>query len=204
MRLRHIAMAAVASVGGLGLVGVGAHAVFTTSTASSQTINAGTLGVVLSSPDAPGCTSPTDGCTSLTLSPVGPVGSTFDTAPSLITITNTGNIPAYYSTVNVSDTNNNSTFRSELGMCDYSYGGNGAGHYVGVDNNGLLTAQEGTFNISGSGAEYVIQPGATDSYAIDFYAGQASSVCGGSAIPSLTQAAQGGSLSMTITYAYTG
>jgi len=204
MKLRAIALAGVVSVAGLGLIGAGAHAVFTTSTASSQTITAGTLDVVVSSPDAPGCTLVSDGCTSLTLNPVGPVGSTFDTKASVVTLTNVGNIPANYSTVTLSETDNNSTFKSETGLCDYSLGGDGAGHFVGVDNNGLLTAQLGTFSISGTGPEYVIQPGETDSYSVDFYAGQASTVCGGTALPSLTQAAQGGSLTATLSYGFTG
>jgi hypothetical protein len=190
-------------VAGLGLAGAGAHAVFTTNTSASQTVNAGTLSVVESSPNAPGCTTVANNCTSITLSPVGPEASTFDTTADVVTLTNTGNIPAYYSTVTGSETNNNATFASEVSVCDYSLGGNGAGHFVGVDQNSLVSGFTNG-SVAGSGPEYVIQPGATDSFSLDFYAGQASSVCGGSATPSLTQPAEGGSLSFTIAYGFTG
>src|ERR1017187_7526849 len=95
LRLRTMAMAGAVGILGLGLVGTGAHAVFTTSSASSQTITAGTLAVVLSAPDAPLCTSYTDHCQSLTLNPAGPVGSSFTTGDQAVTATNTGNVPAY-------------------------------------------------------------------------------------------------------------
>ena len=41
MKFKTIAMTGVMSLAGLGLIGAGAHAVFTTTTASSQTINVG-------------------------------------------------------------------------------------------------------------------------------------------------------------------
>jgi hypothetical protein len=207
LKIRNMAMMGVMGVAGLGLIGAGAHAVFTTNTASSQTINAGTLGVVESSPDAPGCTTVADGCTSLTLTAAGPEGSTFDTTPDLITLTNTGGLPAYYSTVTYSETNNNSTFASETSVCDFSNpaGPDAYGHFYGVDDQGLVTtvATGSPVSISGSGAEYVIQPGQTDNFSLDFYAGEASSVCGGTAPASLTTDAEGGSLTFTISYAYT-
>ncbi|HVC23394.1 MAG TPA: hypothetical protein VNH82_08235 [Candidatus Dormibacteraeota bacterium] len=193
-------------VAALALIGAGAAATFNTQTTSTQTINAGTLSVVLSSPDAPGCTLVSDGCTSLTLNSVGADGSTFDTTPSLVTITNNGTVPAYYDTMSVSDTNNNSTFQSEVGMCDYSYGGDGTGHFVGTDYNGLLSGIEASSpnNVSGTGDEYVVQPGQTDSYTVDFYAGAITDACGTSTLPALTQPAEGGSLTVSLTYAYTG
>ena len=52
MKLRSVAMTGVLSLAGLGLVGAGAHAVFTTSTASNQTVTAGTAGPVIT-PVAP-------------------------------------------------------------------------------------------------------------------------------------------------------
>lgn len=207
LKLRNVAMMGAMGTAGLGLVGAGAHAVFTTNTTSNQTITAGTLDVVLSSPDAPGCTTVTDACTSLTLDPALNVASTFDTKASVVTLTNVGTIPAYYSTVTASETNNNSTLLAETSVCDYSLGGNGVGHFVGIDYNGSVSgyATGSARDVAGSGAEYVIQPGATDSYSVDFYAGQASSVCpGGSATPSLTQPAEGGSLGFSLKYGFTG
>jgi hypothetical protein len=124
----------------------------------------------------------------------------FDTTPAVITLTNVGTVPAWYQSITVSETDNNGTFESELGMCEYSLGGTGVGHFVGVDNNGLLTSQLGTTALLGSSNEYVIQPTYTDAYSVDFYAGQASTTCGGSSIPALSQGAENGSVTVTITY----
>jgi len=49
MKLNKIAMTGVMSLAGLGLVGAGAHAVFTQNTTSAQTLTAGTMNVTLSS-----------------------------------------------------------------------------------------------------------------------------------------------------------
>ena len=52
MKLRTIGMTGVMSLAGLGLVGAGAHAVFTQNTTSRQTITAGTMHVTLHSDSA--------------------------------------------------------------------------------------------------------------------------------------------------------
>jgi len=200
-RFRTVAMAGSLGVAALGLIGAGAHAVFTTSTTSSQQITAGTLSVEVSAPGAT-CTA-TDAfghCTAISLPVVGPVSSTFDTTPVDITLTNVGSLPAYFTSVTVSDPNSNSIFQSELGVCEYGLGTDG--HYLGVENNGLLSDIEGTQDLSGSGPYYVIQPGDSDAYSVDFYAGGNSSVCGGSAIPSLTNGAENGSVTVNISYAF--
>lgn len=201
MKLKSIALTGVLSLAGLGLIGVGAHAAFTTNTASSQTINSGYLSVAVSG--STGSCAGVDAfgnCDAWTLATPAAVGSVFDTTPAVITLTNVGTIPAWYQSITVSDTNNNSTFESELGMCEYSTGGTGVGHYVGVDSNGLLTAVEGTQALTGNSDEYVIQPTFTDAYSVDFYAGQASTTCGGAALPALTTGAEDGSVTVTISY----
>ena len=203
MKLKTMAMTGVMSLAGLGLVGAGAHAVFTATTASSQTVTAGALSVVVSSPDAPGCTSAANACTSLTLTPVGPFGSTFDSAASLITITNTGNIPATEISMTISDSpinsaglDNGGTLATDMGMCFYSD--------VAPVFNELLSAVE-----AGSPYSLGASPLATtntDSYSVDFFAGEASTVCGApaTAIPSLDTLAQGGSDAVTVTVTYNG
>jgi predicted ribosomally synthesized peptide with SipW-like signal peptide len=199
-----MAMKGALSVAGIGLVGVGAHATWTSSASATQTVNAGRLDVAISSPTAPGCTDATFNCQSLTLPAVGPtgVGSTFDSTPVVVTLTNNGSVPAYYDTVSFTTTNNNSTFASEVGLCDLSLGADG--HYLGNDSFGLVSANNLNGNIAGSGAWYVIQPGAVDTFSLEWFAGAVTTACGASLVPSLTQDAQGGSLTGTLTYTFTG
>jgi len=220
MKLKTVALTGVLSLAGLGLVGAGAHAVFTATTTSAQTITAGTLSVAVSSPGAT-CTAwdSFDQCTAITLPAAGPVGSVFDTTPTVITLTNTGTIPAYYKNETISQTNTNSTFESEIGFCEYGTGGTAVGAYVGVDWNGLLSSALGTTDVSGDLGGYatnpnsfILQPGATGTYSVDFFAGEASSVCGTgkglwqvppTPVASLTNGAEGGSVTVTISYSVT-
>jgi hypothetical protein len=209
MKIRNIAIFGAISVAALALIGVGAAAQFSTTTTSTQTITSGYLSVAVSAPGST-CTAwdAFANCTAITLPNVGPVGSTFDTTPTVVTLTNDGTLPAYYDTVTVTQTNNNSAFESAIGMCDYSNpsGSSPYGHLVGVDNNGYLTSQLGTSSVYGgasAGPEYVIQPGQTDTYSLDFYAGAITDLCGTSTIPALSTTAQeNGSVTVGISYAF--
>jgi hypothetical protein len=192
MKLRFIAMTGVLSLAGLGLIGAGAHAVFTTSTASNQTINAGTPSVVLSSPDAPGCTSWTDYCPSITLNPVGPVGSTFDTPASLVTVTNVGNIPVEEYSFQLSDSNPaggsaSAWLQDEMDVCITS--GFSSGGWVvanGPLTTGMALSPSVLFNGPWVGTTAtILAPNAAgaasqDSYEMEFYAGQNTADCGSS------------------------
>ena len=223
MKLKTMAMTGVMSLAGLGLVGAGAHAVFTTTTSSSQTISAGTVNVVVWSTGATNslpCTSEAlaiaNDCTSVTL-PVQNVGSTFDTTPSQVWVANVGTLPVYetsfaatYTTVNSAGLDNGGTLASELGMCIYSDGG--------AIYNGMLTSypyvgygsSTYTYPLAVATGNELTTSGATssDSYSADFYAGMNSSQCGITAPTppytyvqpaSLTNAAEGGSVTVTIT-----
>jgi len=113
----------------LALVASAAYGYFTTHGSGSGSASIGTLGVAVSTPysSAVGgytgpCTSASVGCTSITLPTVGPVGSTFDSTPIPVTITNTGDVPVTDMQVGVSDTNNNTTMEHELGLCLYNSG----------------------------------------------------------------------------------
>jgi len=163
---KNLAMTGALSVAGLGMIGVGAHAVFTTSTASAQTVTAGTLAVTLSSPGASG-----DGTLGNPLIlPSSPYeGSTFSVA-NPVTVHNSGNIPAYEASITISATNDNSAaslaMQGELWACLSS------GTTV-VFNEPLATAiAYGTFTI---GAQ-VLPP--DDNYMLTIYAGSAVTGCG--------------------------
>jgi hypothetical protein len=98
-KFKNMAMIGAMSIAGVGLVGVGAHATFSTATTSSQQITTGTPGVALTAPGATltgvgsDCTNTGEACGNITLAPVGPTGSSFTSGDQLITISNIGNIP---------------------------------------------------------------------------------------------------------------
>jgi hypothetical protein len=181
----------------LALAASSAYGYFTAHGSGTGSFSVGTLDVAVSTPYSAAvggyqgpCTSAAVGCTSITLPTVGPVGSTFDSTPIPITITNTGNVPVTEMQLAVSDTNNNATMEQELGLCLHNSGT--------AQLNGLLTSLKGTPTLLPG----TLAVGGTDTYSVDFYAGQASSVCGGSAIPSLTTGAEGGSVTTTVTVTY--
>ncbi len=163
MKLRTIGLAGVMSVAGLGLIGAGAHASFTTQTTSKQTISTGKLSVVLSVTGDPAATG--NGTPNLTLGPLVSAGSSFMTAPELITITNNGTVPATEVALQLSDTNNNATLKTELWTCLYSDGSSGGGVFF----NEPLTTVEG-YGQAAIG-HLTLAPGATDSYTVVYYAG---------------------------------
>jgi hypothetical protein len=181
----------------LALVASSAYGYFTTHGSGTGSFSLGTLGVVVSTPHSNAiggytgpCTSASVGCTSITLPTVGLVGSTFDSTPIPITITNTGNVPVTEMQVAVSDTNNNATMEQELGLCLYNSGASQL--------NGLLASLKGTPALLPG----TLAVGGTDTYSVDFYAGQGSSMCGGPPVPSLTASAEDGWVTTTITVTF--
>ena len=235
-KLKNFAMIGAMSIAGTGLIGIGAHAVFTTSTASSQTITAGTMGgVVLSSPDASnGCISvgvavanPST-CHTLTLNPPAPVGSTFETPASTVTVTNNSNIPVTEASMQLTDSTNGTPgnyLQNQMDICIYSDGNTVA---TGPLTTGLgLTPSIGLNAITLAANN--VGAASQDTYQVDFYAGQNSALCttpwssgphtayawSGSGWPypqtnpwvtpaSLTNDAQGGVVGVTLSMAYTG
>jgi hypothetical protein len=209
---------------GLAVVGVGAGADFTTATTSQQTITAGTLGVSVFSADVAGCRTAAAHCTSLTLPNVGPVGSTFETAPTIITMQNTGNIPATFANIQMSETHDagsaaSNAMTNETSVCIMSTDNSGG---PWVESNVPLSA---AVAVQPTVVEnpVVLQPGETATYSVNFYAGR-DSRCGtvysvGSHTEagwesyfthpyqtpaSLTNDAQGGSVTPTLTFSFTG
>jgi hypothetical protein len=197
-------MTGVLSLAGLGLVGVGAHAVFTTSTSSVQTVNAGTPLVVTWSPAATnGCTSAAIAaanpvtCQSVTLPTVGPVGSTFDSAsaavvsppapevpPTPVYVDNIGNILVTEAGMQLTDTTNGTNgnyLQDEMDICissDPHSGGSGLLDGATIVANGPLTTGTAlTPSVTLIGPPLPAFTG-TDEYQVDFYAGQNSAECG--------------------------
>ena len=154
-------------VAALALIGAGAAAQWTTQTTSSQTITAGNLSVVLSSPNAISGQNTTD----LTLPNIGPVGSSFISTPQLITITNNGSLTANEINLKVTDSPGNSAgsaLASEMYLCLYSDSN--------IVFNGLLSTDEALGNTAVGGT--VLPNGGTDTYTAVFYAGNEPTGCG--------------------------
>jgi hypothetical protein len=218
--------AALLGVGavGLALVGVGAGATFTTSTQSHQTIKSGTLSMALWSPTVGGCESASRNCHDLTLNSVGPVGSTFVTPATLITMTNTGDIPATFDAIQMSESHNlgdpaSNALEREMNVCIQSTDASGG---PWTEGNGPLAAAV-ALTPSVKENPVVLNPGQTATYQVSFYAGQDSGCnpvsSDGSHTKaawdgylghpyqtpaSLAQDAQGGSVTPTLSFSFTG
>jgi predicted ribosomally synthesized peptide with SipW-like signal peptide len=226
MKLRTVAMTGVMSLAGLGLVGAGAHAVFTATTTSAQTITAGTLSLVLQATNPDGSQVSGYNTNSITFAPQAPVASSFVTAPQLITIYNNGNVTATEISMQLTDPNAYANGASlaldnQTWVCMYS------------DNE--LAFNEPMTTVEGYGSVVIgaqtIAPKATDTYTVVFYAGSTDGGCGTTftgisgntyttfegysgapafgpntdplAIP-LTSAAEGGTITPTFTVSYSG
>jgi hypothetical protein len=213
-------LVALLTVGVLGVatVGVGAGATFTQAVRSTQTITAGTMNVTVS---GPGSVS-SDG-KSITLPAPAAVGSTFETARQVVTVTNNGNIPVHSVRIGMTESHNlgsaaSNALAAQMNVCiqstDYSGGpwteGNGplaAAVALGVDQNPV-----------------VLNPGQSLTFWATFYAGKDSSNCsathsdgtntraawngylgGAYTTPAaLTDAAQGGVVTPTLVFSFEG
>jgi predicted ribosomally synthesized peptide with SipW-like signal peptide len=208
MKLKTVAMTGMMSLAGLGLIGVGAHAAFTTSTTSSQQITAGSLSVVLTSPEA----SAGDGTTSLTLAPYTANSSSFVTGDETVTATNNGSVNATELNLSLSSTYPMSALASELSVCISSTGiGTGGSEFTIY--NGLLSGvnpaswwQNGdVLTVSGTPPTATSAP--TDNWNVQIYAGPGqSTACGTSApsTPDLGNDAMGQSIAISATMTYQG
>lgn len=166
LKFKNMAMIGALSIAGVGLVGVGVHATFTTSTASAQTVTAGTLGLTLTSPGASG----NGTLASPLVLPASPYeGSTFAVAND-VTVHNTGNIPATETSITIGATTDGSTastdMEGELWACLSSDG-------VVIFNEPLSVATGyGTFTVGAT----MLPP--SDEYMLTVYAGNAPTICG--------------------------
>lgn len=171
MKLNRIAIGGVAGMMGLGLIGVGAHAAFTTTTTSSQQVTAGTLKVVFSTNGG----KPGTGTTSLTLPNVGPTGSSF-VASTQVTVKNEGNIPANERLVAVTASTSGTATKStaledQMWACLTFITTNGT---VILFNEPLSTAiGYGPISVLGT-----LAPAATTKYTLTLYAGSTDAGCG--------------------------
>jgi hypothetical protein len=218
------------SVAGLALVGTGAGATFSDSVHETQSLEAGTMNMQI---DGPGHDVSADGKT-ITLPTFGPTGSTFESTKQVVTITNSGNIPARAASIQMSEShagnaNDNALF-AQTNVCimsvDPGYGANvdpAGGHGPWTEANGPLSTAV-ALNPTVKENSFVIEPGQTMKVWVTYYAGQDSANCSGvysdgpltegiwesfrggvyQTPASLTNAAQGGTITPTMTFSFTG
>lgn len=217
---RKILTAGAVGVAALALIGTGAGATFTDAVHADRTVTAGTMNLRIT--DTGGGHLSPDG-KSVTLSPVGPTGSTFESEHQVIEVTNKGNIPATFDafqmTESHSNAGNNNALLSQVNVCIKSTDDSG----TWTEANGPLTTAV-ALHPTVKENPVVLQPNDTATFSVDFYAGQDSANCnevwsdgpttegiwagymGGPyhTPASLTNAAQGGTITPTLTFSFTG
>jgi hypothetical protein len=221
---RKVLTAGAVGVAALALIGTGAGATFSDAVHVNTPLTAGTMNVQIIS----GGNISADH-KSVTLAPVGPTGSTFESAHQLITIKNNGDIPAtadhFQMTESHVGTANNNALLAQTNVCIMSTDpASVVGGGTWTEGNGPLTTAIG-LNPTVKENTIVLHPGETMTFSVDFYAGRDSANChadysdgpgteaawtsyqGGAAYhtpASLTDAAQGGTITPTLTFAFTG
>jgi hypothetical protein len=206
MKIRTVAMTGVLSLAGLGLVGAGAHAVFTTTTTSSQTISAGTPSVDLYATGAVSAitgqpcanladaTYPAYQCNEITLPAAGPFGSSFTTGDQPVTVVNSGNISITGMSIGLAATAGyGNNLYNEVSICEFTPGT--------VIYWGTLNTMGSSYTLPGS----PIAPNGTTTYDVDLFAGSGQVTgCGtsGGGSPVLGQGAVGQSITLTATVTY--
>ena len=190
MKLRTVPLVGAMSIAVMGVIGIGAHATFTSNTSSGQTITAGISDPTLSGSCLGESSCPTasnvlftlspDG-TILTFAPVASATSSFTTGDEEVTATNTGNLPVSDPTW-VVNTTGGADLANQASVCVTSTG-------IGTDDsnivlyNGLLSGITGTtYSLSGDvlspGGPLTTTSGPTDNLVVDVYAGSEPTLCG--------------------------
>ena len=178
-------------VGAMALIGAGASATFTDDIHAGQSIEAGDLNVSVRGPA--GSSSSPDGKT-VTLPPVGPVGSTFTTGAQRVFAMNSGNIGAHAVRLSAADSGGTRSLRAEIYVKIVKWSGaNGTGTDIVVFNDTLTNLEATPISITGT----VVRPGVWDQYDVTFYAGS-------DGAPSLSNVSQGAVVVPTITVDYEG
>jgi hypothetical protein len=211
MKIRNMAIFGAIGVAALALIGAGAAATFNTTTTAQQQITAGNLSVSVNATGA-SCTGvDTSGnCNAIALPDYTATSSNFDSGPITVTETNQGTVTPYEISLGFGDTIGgapaSTALASQVYLCMTSDGS--------VLENGPLSTLTGY-----SFTRYALpNTGDTDYQTVEYYAGDAPTLCGGessggttlttpapnpSAL-SLTNPAEGGVITPSFTLTYEG
>lgn len=218
---RKFLAAGALGVAAIALVGTGAGATFTDHADATQTITAGTMGLTIT--DGGGGTVSNNG-RSVALPDFGPTGSTFETTHRILTVTNTGDVPvssvAFQMTESHPGNARSNALLAQTNVCIQSTDLSGG---PWTEGNGPLTTAVGLHPTVAQNPVTLV-PNQSMNFSVDFYAGQDSTQCNpvssdgpntqnawnghqGHAYQtpaSLTNAAQGGVITPTLTFSFTG
>jgi hypothetical protein len=191
MKLRTVLVAGATSIVGLGLIGVGAHATFTTNSTTGQVVTVGTWGVTYSGSCIEDAACPVDSSnnlfslssdgTTLTFTPFIASTSSFSTGNQEVSATNAGSIQLTDPTWVVNATGG-PDLTSQAYVCATSTG-------IGTDDtnvvlyNGPLSGFTGTTYSLSSDVLSTTGPttttsGPTDNLVVNVYAGSEATLCG--------------------------
>jgi hypothetical protein len=207
-------------VAALALIGTGAGASFTDAVHDTQNISAGTMNVQII--DGAGGSVSSD-YKSVTFN-FGGFGSTFESPLKVVTIKNNGDVPATAKSIQMTESHpgdaRNNALLAQTNVCIQSTDASGGPWTEG--NGPLATAI--ALNPTVAQNPVVLQPGQTMTFSFTLYAGQDSANCNETSSDgsntraawdgynggpyhtpaSLTNAAQGGTISPTMTFNFTG
>ena len=195
------------SVAGLGLIGMGTHATFSVSPSADQVISTGTLAVVASSPSDPSCLTSAANCSNITLTSSSNNGSSFTTGPEELVLTNVGTLPAFYTTLGITDALAPNSLANESYLCLTDSNNNVL--YNGLFSGASSLSFHDSIPVSAAAGNQLIDY-------VTIYAGSGSSQCGSVTTPyhtgvtgsnpsalSLTNPAMGQSIDPTFTFTFT-
>jgi len=219
---RKVLTAGAVGVAALALIGTGAGATFTDAVHANSTVTAGTMNLQIT---AGGNISADH--KSVRLAPVGPTGSTFESSEQLVTVKNNGDIPVTFDSFQMTEpssgNDNDNALFAQTNVCIRSTDPSSvANPGTWTEGNGPLFAAVG-LNPTVKENPVVLHSGETMTFSVDFYAGK-DSICGTTysdgtntrnawftyighsyqTPPSLTNAAQGGTITPTLTFNVTG
>ncbi len=176
MKLKTIAMTGVLSLAGLGLIGAGAHAAWTTNTTTRQQITSSALSIGLIGPAGSSCnaTDPNNGasCVDLSLPSFEVTSSTFSTTPDTVYLENNSDVTPYYEALSAGDTvggaPGSGSLANEVYLCVANIGGS-------TIYDGPLSGAVGVTPFASGGtysSPYSLpSPTQEDSFVMQFYAG---------------------------------
>ncbi|MEO9181734.1 MAG: hypothetical protein ABI298_08815 [Acidimicrobiales bacterium] len=207
LSLKSLAATGALGVAGLGLIGIGAHATFTVSPSSNQVISSGTLAVNASSPSDPSCLNAAANCTNITLTPSTNNGSSFTTGVQQIVLTNVCTLPAYYTSLGITNASGANAFSNEAYLCLTDSNNNVL--YNGLFSGASTIAEHDSIPVSAAAGNTLVDD-------VTVYAGTGSSQCGAVTTPyhtgvtgsnpaaqSLNNDAMGQSIDPTFTFTFT-
>lgn len=210
--IRSIAATSALGLAGMGLIGVGAHAVWTLNSTSAQQITSGDPSVAMTGSAGSDCTLVTQACTTVNLPGVGPTNSTFDVGPFTATATNTGNVTLSELDLDATVTYPTSALAEETYVCLGSTGIGTGGTFFSIYFGTLAglngaTYSQGSDTLTVKGTTPTSTSAPTDNWIVYYATGPSQSTpCGSTpgGDTGLGNGAENQSINLSLTMSYSG